>query len=124
MAYVSSFIIQDQYLHTICQGKKDGFLFFQKLERNDIKSVSFVVSFHVFTGRIYRCRTHQGHKREINAAAMPPECGETKYLKHTDSAVICVFIVNIIRISVEMRKIDDAFVAVKLLFYDKNCDSD
>ena len=55
---------------------------------------------------------------------MPPECGETKYLKHTDSAVICGFIVNIIRISVEMRKIDDAFVAVKLLFYDKNCDSD
>ena len=55
---------------------------------------------------------------------MPPECGETKYLKHTDSAVICVFIFNIIRISVEMRKIDDAFVAVKLLFYDKNCDSD
>lgn len=33
-------------------------------------------------------------------------------------------IVNIIRISVEMRKIDDAFVAVKLLFYDKNCDND
>ena len=33
-------------------------------------------------------------------------------------------IVNIIRISVEMRKIDDAFVVVKLLFYDKNCDND
>lgn len=33
-------------------------------------------------------------------------------------------IVNIIRISVEMRKIDDTFVAVKLLFYDKNCDND
>lgn len=33
-------------------------------------------------------------------------------------------IVNIIRISVEMRKIDDAFVAVKLLFYDKNYDND
>lgn len=33
-------------------------------------------------------------------------------------------IVNIIRISVEMRKIDDAFMAVKLLFYDKNFDND
>ena len=33
-------------------------------------------------------------------------------------------IVNIIRISVEMKRINDAFVAVKLFFYDKNCDND
>ena len=33
-------------------------------------------------------------------------------------------IVNIIRISVEMKRINDAFVAVELLFYDKNCDND
>ncbi len=33
-------------------------------------------------------------------------------------------IVNIIRISVEMKRINDAFVAVELFFYDKNCDND
>lgn len=33
-------------------------------------------------------------------------------------------IVNIIRISVEMGKKNNAFVAVKLLLYDKNCDND
>lgn len=33
-------------------------------------------------------------------------------------------IVNIIRISVEMKRINDDFVAVKFLFYDKNCDND
>lgn len=33
-------------------------------------------------------------------------------------------IVNIIRISVEMKRINDAFVAVELFSYDKNCDND
>ena len=33
-------------------------------------------------------------------------------------------IVNIIRISVEIKRINDAFVAVELFFYDKNCDND
>ena len=55
---------------------------------------------------------------------MPPECGETKYLKHTDSAVICGFIVNIIRISVEMKRINDAFVQLNCFFMIKNCDND